>query len=53
MRRDRLAAQCACVLPPLAGESFAGLRGLDMAGMLWFAAAHTLFFVTTALLCAR
>ena len=32
---------------------FAGSRHLTLAGMVWFAAAHTLFFVVLAVLYAR
>jgi hypothetical protein len=35
------------------GEGLAGSRRLTVAGMAWFAAAHTLFFVTQAILYAR
>jgi hypothetical protein len=42
-------ANAALVLP-LTGEGFAGSRHLSLAGMVWFAAAHTLFFVSLALL---
>jgi hypothetical protein len=34
-------------------EGFAGSRHLTLAGMVWFAAAHTLFFVVLAVLYAR
>ena len=33
---------------PLIGEGFAGSRHLSFAGMAWFAAAHTLYFVALA-----
>jgi hypothetical protein len=36
------------VVLPLTGEGFAGSDHLSLAGMLWFAAAHTLFFVMLA-----
>jgi len=42
-------ANAALVLP-LTGEGFAGSLHLSMAGMLWFAAAHTLFFLALAML---
>jgi hypothetical protein len=35
----------AAVVLPLTGEGFAGSAHLTFAGMAWFAAAHTLFFV--------
>lgn len=38
---------------PLTGEGIAGLAHLTIAGALWFAAAHTLFFVLLALCYAR
>lgn len=38
------------VVLPLTGEGFAGSEHLPLAGMVWFAAAHTLFFVILALL---
>ncbi|HVY17198.1 MAG TPA: hypothetical protein VHB27_18385 [Rhodopila sp.] len=40
----------AAVVLPLTGEGFAGARHLSVAGMVWFGAAHTLFFVVLALL---
>ncbi|MFC3676360.1 hypothetical protein [Ferrovibrio xuzhouensis] len=43
----------AVVVLPLTGEGFAGSAHLTPAGMLWYAAAHTLFFMTLALLFAR
>jgi hypothetical protein len=43
----------AAIVLPLTGESFAGSAHLAFAGMLWFAAAHTLFFVVLALVYAR
>ena len=39
----------AAVVLPLTGEGFAGGAHLRLAGMAWFAAAHTLFFVAVAL----
>jgi hypothetical protein len=45
-------ANAAMVLP-LTGEGFAGSRHLTLAGMAWFAAAHTLFFVLDAVLYER
>jgi hypothetical protein len=42
----------AAVVLPLTGEGFAGSAHLTMAGMVWFAAAHTLFFVLLAVLYA-
>jgi hypothetical protein len=35
------------------GDGIAGSRRLTVAGMAWFAAAHTLFFVTLAILYAQ
>jgi len=35
---------------PLTGEGFAGSAHLTFAGMAWFAAAQTLFFVAVALI---
>jgi hypothetical protein len=43
----------AAVVLPATGEGFAGSRHLGPAGMVWFAAAHTLFFVVLAVLYAR
>ena len=43
----------AAVVLPLTGEGFAGNEHLALAGMVWFAAAHTLFFVILALLYQR
>ena len=40
----------AAVVLPATGEGFAGSRHLTLAGMVWFAAAHTLFFVVLAVL---
>jgi hypothetical protein len=42
----------AAVVLPLTGEGFAGSAHLTTAGMVWFAAAHTLFFVLLAVLYA-
>ena len=38
----------ACVVLPTSGEGFAGSAHLTAAGMLWYAASHTLFFLTLA-----
>ena len=43
----------AAVVLPLTGEGFAGSAHLTVAGVLWFAAAHTLFFVLMAVIYAR
>ena len=43
----------AAVILPLINEGFAGSAHLALAGMAWFAAAHTLFFVLLAILVAR
>jgi hypothetical protein len=43
----------ALVVLPATGEGLAGSRHLAAAGMAWFAAAHTLFFVTLAVLYER
>jgi hypothetical protein len=43
----------AAVVLPLTGEGFAGSRHLSLAGMAWFAAAHTLFFIAVAVLFQR
>ena len=43
----------ALIVLPATGEGFAGSRHLSLAGMVWFAAAHTLFFVAQAVLYAR
>ena len=43
----------AVIVLPATGEGFAGSRHLTLAGMVWFAAAHTLFFVVLAILYAR
>jgi hypothetical protein len=40
----------AAVVLPLTDEGFAGRAHLTFAGMAWFAAAHTLFFVAVALI---
>ena len=45
-------ANAAAVLPATS-EGFAGSRHLTLAGMVWFGAAHTLFFVVLAVLYAR
>jgi hypothetical protein len=41
------------IVLPAIGEELAGSRRLTLAGMAWFAAAHTLFFVAQAILYAR
>ncbi len=38
----------ALVILPAAGEGFAGSANLTLAGILWFAAAHILFFMMLA-----
>lgn len=38
----------AAIVLPLTGEGFAGSAHLSLAGMIWFAAAHTLFFLLLA-----
>jgi hypothetical protein len=43
----------AAVVLPATSEGFAGSRHLTLAGMVWFATAHTLFFVVLAVLYAR
>jgi hypothetical protein len=43
----------AAVVLPTTGEGFAGSRDLTLAGIVWFAAAHTLFFVVLAVLYER
>lgn len=43
----------AFVVLPLIGEGIAGSAHLSAAGMVWFAAAHTLFFVLLAVWYAR
>lgn len=40
----------ATLVLPATGEGFAGSAHLTLAGMLWFAAAHTLFFVVLGVL---
>jgi hypothetical protein len=40
----------ALIVLPTTGDGIAGSRRLTVAGMAWFAAAHTLFFVTQAVL---
>jgi len=40
----------AAVVLPLTGEGFAGSKHLSFAGMVWFAAAHTLFFLVLGVL---
>lgn len=42
----------AAIVLPLTGEGFAGSLHLTLPGMLWFAAAHSLFFVMLAVLYA-
>ncbi len=41
------------VILPLLGEGFAGSRDLGLPGIVYFAVAHTIFFVLTAVLFAR
>ena len=43
----------ATVVLPATGEGFAGSRHLTLAGMIWFAVAHTLFFIVLAVLYER
>ena len=43
----------AAVVLPATGEGFAGSRYLTLAGMIWFAVAHTLFFIVLAVLYGR
>jgi hypothetical protein len=43
----------ALVVLPLTGEGIAGAAHLTLTGMIWFAAAHTLFFVLLAVWYAR
>jgi len=43
----------AAIVLPATGEGFAGSRHLTLAGMVWFATAHTLFFVVQAVLYSR
>jgi hypothetical protein len=38
----------AIIILPVTGEGFAGMANLSVAGILWFAAAHTLFFMILA-----
>jgi hypothetical protein len=38
----------AAIILPLTGEGFAGTAHLGAAGITWFAAAHTLFFLLLA-----
>lgn len=43
----------AVIVLPAIGEGFAGSASLTTAGILWYAAAHTLFFLLLAVLYAR
>jgi hypothetical protein len=43
----------AAIVLPATGEGFAGSRHLTLAGMVWFAAGHTLFLVVQAVLYSR
>lgn len=43
----------AVIVLPWIGEGFAGSHQLTLAGMLYFAVAHTIFFVALALIYAR
>jgi hypothetical protein len=43
----------AAIVLPETGEGFAGSAHLTMAGMTWFAAAHTLFFLLLAVTYSR
>jgi hypothetical protein len=43
----------ALIVLPVIGEGIAGTRRLTPAGVAWFAAAHTLFFVSQAILYTR
>ena len=43
----------ALIVLPAIGKGIAGSRDLTLAGMVWFAAAHTLFFLVLAILFAR
>jgi hypothetical protein len=43
----------ALIVLPVIDEGLAGDRRLTLAGMVWFAAAHTLFFVSQAILFTR
>jgi hypothetical protein len=38
----------AIIILPVTGEGFAGIASLSVAGILWFAAAHTLFYMMLA-----
>jgi hypothetical protein len=38
----------AAIVLPATGEGFAGIANLSVAGILWFAVAHTLFFLMLA-----
>jgi hypothetical protein len=38
----------AIIILPVTGEGFAGIANLSVAGILWFAAAHTLFYMMLA-----
>jgi hypothetical protein len=38
----------AIIILPVTGEGFAGMTNLSVAGILWFAAAHTLFYMMLA-----
>ena len=40
----------AMVVLPATGQGFAGRANLTAAGMIWFALAHTVFFVLLAIL---
>ena len=42
----------AAIVLPATGEGFAGAAHLTLAGTVWFAAAHTLFFILLAILFA-
>ena len=43
----------ALIVLPAIGEGIAGSRDLTLAGIVWFAGAHTLFFLVLAILFAR
>lgn len=43
----------AFIVLPLLGEGIAGARALTAAGMLWFATAHTVFFIVVAFIYER
>jgi hypothetical protein len=43
----------AAIVLPATGEGFAGSHHLSLAGMVWFGAAHSLFFVVLAVLYER